>query len=89
MSADCASASVFTRSLTRARSTVTALLGSEPASLKEMPSSAASSMSAISSAVAIRVLLGTQSVSTAEPPRPSLSTTVTSAPSCAATSADS
>ena len=47
------------------------------------PSSSASSMSAISSAVAIRVLLGTQSVMTAEPPRPSESTTVTSAPSCA------
>ena len=46
-------------------------------------------MSAISSAVAIRVLLGTQSVSTAEPPSPSVSTTVTSAPSCAATSAAS
>ena len=39
--------------------------------------------------MAIRVLLGTQSVSTAEPPSPSESTTVTSAPSWAATSADS
>ena len=46
-------------------------------------------MSVISSAVAIRVLLGTQSVSTAEPPRPSESTTVTFAPSWAATSAAS
>ena len=41
--------------------------------------------SVITSAVAIRVLLGTQSVSTAEPPTPSVSTTVTSAPSWAAT----
>ncbi len=37
----------------------------------------------------MRVLLGTASVSTAEPPRPSRSTIVTSAPSCAATSAAS
>src|SRR5690606_24852954 len=43
----------------------------------------------ITSAVAIRVLDGTQSVSTDAPPRPSQSTTVTSAPSCAATSAAS
>ena len=58
-------------------------------SVKLTPSSAAPATSVISSAVAIRVLLGTQSVSTAEPPMPSVSTTVTSAPSCAATSADS
>ncbi len=50
-----------------------------------MPSSAAPPSSAISSAVAIRVLLGTQSVSTAEPPIPSESTSVTWAPSWAAT----
>src|SRR5690606_1566829 len=37
----------------------------------------------------MRVLDGTQSVSTDAPPRPSASTTVTSAPSCAATSAAS
>ncbi len=53
------------------------------------PSSVAPDTSVISSAVAIRVLLGTQSVSTAEPPSPSVSTMVTSAPSCAATSPDS
>ena len=53
------------------------------------PSSGAPENSVISSAVAIRVLLGTQSVTTAEPPRPSLSTTVTSAPICTATSAAS
>ena len=58
-------------------------------SRKSMPSSAASATSVITSAVAIRVLLGTQSVSTAEPPTPSVSTMVTSAPSCAATWADS
>ena len=50
-----------------------------------MPSSAELPTSAISSAVAISVLLGTQSVRTAEPPMPSVSTTVTSAPSWAAT----
>ena len=47
------------------------------------PSSPDSCTDVITSAVAIRVLDGTQSVSTAEPPRPSLSTTVTSAPSWA------
>ena len=41
------------------------------------------------SAVAIWVLDGTQSVSTQAPPRPSASTTVTRAPSCAATKAAS
>ena len=50
-----------------------------------IPSSPASATSVITSAVAMRVLLGTQSVSTAEPPRPSVSTMVTSAPSWAAT----
>ena len=53
------------------------------------PSSAAPDTSVISSAVAIRVLLGTQSVRTADPPSPSESTMVTSAPSWAATSPDS
>ena len=81
MSADWASARLFTRWLTRWRST-------EGASLR-IPSSPAPAKSVITSAVAISVLLGTQSVSTAEPPTPSLSTTVTSAPSWAATSADS
>src|ERR1044072_9520000 len=41
----------------------------------------------ITSAVAINVFDGTQSVSTDAPPRPSQSTKVTSAPSCPATSA--
>ena len=55
--------------LTTPRSTSTAAIGEAPA--KRMPSSPASATSVISSAVAISVLLGTQSVSTAEPPRPS------------------
>ena len=86
MSADCANASRFTRALTLARSTPNE---SSPGAPTMRPSSSASSMSAMSSAVAIRVLLGTQSVITADPPSPSESTTVTSAPSCAATSAAS
>ncbi len=65
MSADCACASRITRAFT-----VPSSATREPS--KRMPSSLASSMSAISSAVAISVLLGTQSVSTAEPPRPSV-----------------
>ena len=43
----------------------------------------------IASAVAMRDFEGTQSVSTQAPPSPSESTTVTSAPSCAATNAAS
>ena len=89
MSADWSAASALTRVLTRARSTRIPVAASPSASWKATPSSAAPAMSVISSAVAIRVLLGTQSVSTAEPPMPSLSTTVTSAPSWAATRADS
>ena len=83
MSADCSSASALTRRLIWPRSTVT------PPSPMFTPSSLLPSTSVISSAVAIRVLLGTQSVMTAEPPSPSESTTVTFAPSWAATSADS
>ena len=64
-------------------------LGAARRRARLMPSSSATSKSAMTSAVAMRVLLGTQSVSTAEPPMPSLSTTVTSAPSWAATSAAS
>ena len=54
-------------------------------SRKLTPSSADPASSLISSLVAISVLLGTQSVSTAEPPGPSVSTIVTSAPALAAT----
>ena len=89
MSVDWSAASCFTRRLTRGRSTATRVASSPSASWKVTPSSGASARSAISSEVAISVLLGTQSVSTAEPPRPSVSTTVTSAPSWLATSADS
>ena len=83
MSSLCAWASALTRRLTRARSTRT------PSSPIITPSSLAPATSVISSAVAISVLLGTQSVRTAEPPSPSVSTTVTSAPSWAATRAAS
>ena len=62
---------------------------SPSSSWRRTPSSSAPPTSVISSAVAISVLLGTQSVRTAEPPIPSLSTTVTSAPSWAATRAAS
>ena len=89
MSADWSAASLFTRSLTRARSTTTSWAASPSWSSKLTPSSGAPERSVISSEVAISVLLGTQSVTTAEPPRPSLSTTVTSAPSWAATRAAS
>ena len=47
------------------------------------PSSSDSRTSVITSAVAIRVFDGTQSVSTADPPRPSVSTRVTSPPELA------
>ena len=89
MSADWSAASFLTRSLTRARSTTTWWAASPSWSSKLTPSSGAPARSVISSAVAIRVLLGTQSVTTADPPSPSLSTTVTWAPSCAATRAAS
>ena len=85
MSVDWSAASCLTRALTRARSTLMVVAASPWWSWKLTPSSCAVDMSVISSAVAISVLLGTQSVSTAEPPTPSVSTTVTSAPSCAAT----
>ena len=86
MSSDCARASALTRWFTLPRSTRTPLLVVGPIIT---PSSLAPATSVISSAVAISVLLGTQSVRTAEPPTPSESTTVTSAPSWAATSAAS
>ena len=89
MSADWSAASRITRLLTCGRSTSNVVAVSPSWSVIRTPSSAASLMSVISSAVAIRVLLGTQSVSTAEPPRPSESTTVTFAPSWAATRAAS
>src|SRR5580704_94101 len=60
-----------------------------PALLRRMPRLAEPSSAAIIPDVAMRVLDGTQSVSTQAPPRPSRSTTVTSAPSWAATRAAS
>ena len=89
MSDDWSAASRITRWLTRSRSTTTSWAASPSWSAKLIPSSGAPASSVISSAVAIRVLLGTQSVTTAEPPIPSLSTTVTWAPSWAATRAAS
>ncbi len=93
MSWDCAIASRFTRRLTLPRSTPTTLAGLSMCGVSSatmMPSSSYElSKVVITSAVAISVFDGTQSVSTADPPRPSRSTTVTSAPSWAATSAAS
>ena len=89
MSDDWSAASCLTRSLTRARSTEIVVAASPWWSWKLTPSSWAVDISVISSEVAMRVLLGTQSVRTAEPPTPSVSTTVTSAPSWAATCAAS
>lgn len=93
MSCDWASARRFTRRLTLPRSTPTtraACSRGGVSSATMMPSSSYDeSKVVITSAVAIRVFDGTQSVSTDAPPRPSQSTTVTSAPSCAATSAAS
>ncbi len=86
MSADCAAASRFTRALTSPRSTETA---AAPPPAMRTPSGPESAAEVMNSAVAMRVLLGTQSVRTHDPPRPSRSTTVTSAPSWAATRADS
>ncbi len=90
MSADCARASSTTRWLTTARSARNwrrAVPSSSAADL--MPSSAARSAMVIHSAVAIRVLDGTTSVSTAAPPSPCRSTSVTSAPARRAASAAS
>ena len=89
MSADWSAASCWTRRLTWPRSTETDVAASPSRSVSRTPSSWRVETSVITSAVAIRVLLGTQSVSTALPPMPSVSTTVTSAPSWAATRADS
>src|SRR6478672_8145382 len=83
MSADCCCARPLMRSLTDVRSTATS-----PATVPT-PTRGASRNAVTRSLVAMRVLLGTQSVSTHDPPMPSRSTTVTVAPSCAATSADS
>src|SRR5690606_22035330 len=72
----------MTRSLTAARSARGAFGTSTPSSADRLTSCNRSD-------VAIRVLLGTQSVRTVDPPSPSRSTKVTSAPSLRATSAAS
>ena len=82
MSSDCCRASALIRPLTAPKSTDTA--PSVPS-----PTRGASRRAVTRSLVAMRVLLGTQSVSTHDPPSPSRSITVTCAPSWAATRADS
>ncbi len=82
MSCDCASASALTRALTSVRRV-------ETSPCVEMPTRSACANDVIASLVAMRVLDGTQSASTHWPPTPSRSTSDTSAPSCAATSAAS
>jgi hypothetical protein len=82
MSADCASASAFTRACTSVTSAVT-----EPS--VRTPICSASSRWTITSLVAMKVLDGTQSDSTHWPPTPSRSTRTTSASSCVATRAAS
>lgn len=93
MSWDWASARRFTRRLTLPRSTPTTRAACSTCGVSSatmMPSSSyEESKVVITSAVAIRVFEGTQSVSTDAPPRPSQSTTVTSAPSWAPTNAAS
>ena len=84
MSADWAMARPLTRWLTDARSRLT-VASSAPC----RPRTAESRTEVMAPAAAMRVLDGTQSVSTLAPPMPSRSMTVTSAPSCAATRAAS
>ncbi len=88
MSRDCASASAFTRALTTARSTVTSPSAGAP-DRSRTPSGSLQANVVIDSLVAISVFDGTQSASTQAPPSPSRSTTSTSAPSWAPTSAAS
>ena len=89
-SADCAQASARTLAYSRGASTVARAVPAEPGpQSRRMPRAAAPSSAAIMPEVAISVLDGTQSVSTQAPPSPSRSTTVTLAPSCAATRAAS
>ncbi len=86
MSADCAAASALTRVFTAARSMWWPWSWLRPL---RIPSSGARSAIVIHSAVAMSVLDGTTSVSTADPPSPFSSTTVTSAPRRRATRAAS
>ena len=87
MSRLCAEARSRMRSLTAPRSAAASCPLFTPS--KRTPSPPATSMRERECEVEIRVLLGTQSVRTAAPPKPSRSTTVTDAPRWAATSAAS
>ena len=82
MSADCASASAFTRALTSSTAVTTS-----PTVLT--PTRSACANAVMASLVAMNVFDGTQSDSTHWPPTPSRSIRVTSAPSWSATSAAS
>src|SRR5262249_25894656 len=84
MSADCAAASRFTLLLI---TDVSMLTASRPA--PRIPNCSVSRYAVTTSELAMKVLDGTQSCSTQAPPAPSASTTVTSAPSWAATRAAS
>ena len=88
---DCARASALIRRCSRVASTGRAPSPppSPPPGLMRIPRSAALFSTVTVLDVSIRVLEGTQSVSTQAPPSPSRSASVTSAPSCAATSAAS
>ena len=86
MSFDCAAARALIRAFSAGASTSTT--GLAP-SASCRPSEAERPSEVMVDDDSISVLLGTQSVRTQAPPRPSSSMTVTSAPSCAATSAAS
>jgi hypothetical protein len=86
MSFDCAAARALIRAYSAGASTSSS--GLAPPAIWR-PSAAERLSDVIVDDDSIRVLEGTQSVSTHEPPRPASSTTVTSAPSWAATRAAS
>ena len=92
MSSDCWLARSLSRRFTARRSTETTGATCRPASFgteNRTPSRAMRWIAPIEFAVAMRVFDGTTSVSTAEPPTPDRSTSVTSAPSCTPASAAS
>ena len=89
MSRLCAWASAMMRRLTSAMWAVTPWSPGTCSPSKWTPIRLAAVKRSMKSAVAMSALLGTQSVSTAAPPRPERSTRVTSAPSCVAARAAS
>jgi hypothetical protein len=91
MSSDCWRASESRRLLTAARLIATSGLSGDPLALREELHAQVGCLeiATAASAVAMRLLEGTTSVMTAAPPTPARSTSVTSAPSCAAASAAS